>query len=221
VPTEPRKRKTKATREPEPAPAPKRARASVPRGGINGSKRETEPDTRPNVRMRLGKRWSQIITEVAEGQYTWDEFVEELDPEELARGQLKDRHGYFSGRPPALVPRQFQQSCVREIQRRFNEKVQGRLLSATDELIEMSRSGFLDGKDRAKVLIYLLERVMGPVPKTVVIAGGDEPWQGMLTQGFVRPGATPGEGFPQPSPRSTERYNKRRRVVSPDEDVDD
>ena len=215
----PAKKRKVAAPEPEER-APVRVRASKPRGGINGSKRETEPDTRPNLRMRLGKRWSQIITEVAEGQYTWDEFTEELDPEELARGQLKDRHGGFTGRPPTLVPRAFQQACVKEIQRRFNEKVQGRLLSATDELIELSKSGFLDGKDRAKVLIYLLERVMGPVPKHVVIAGGDEPWQGMMTQGFIRPGATPGD-VPQPSPRSTERYNKRRRVVSPDEDVDD
>lgn len=216
----PAKKRKVAAPEPE-EQAPKRARASKPRGGVANARRAEEPDTRTQIKIRLGKRWSQIITEVAEGQYTWDEFVEELTPEELARGQLADRNGEFRGRPPAMVPRAFQQSCVKEIQRRFNEKVQGRLLSATDELIEMSRSGFLDGKDRAKVLIYLLERVMGPVPKTVVIAGGDEPWQGMLTQGFVRPGATPGEGVPQPSPRSTERYNKRRRVVSPDEDVDD
>jgi hypothetical protein len=201
--------------EEEPEREPVRRRR-VPRGGVAGSKRETEPDSRPNVRYRLGKRWSQIICEVGEGMYTWDEFCSELTPEELARGQLMDRNGRFQGRPPAMVPRQFQQSCIREIQRRFNEKVQARLLDATDELIELSRSGFLDGKDRAKVLIYLLERVMGPIPKQVQITSGDEGWQGLLTQGFVRPGDTP----TAPPPRS-DRYSKRRKTVDPSEDKDD
>jgi hypothetical protein len=174
------------------------------------------------MRIRLGKRWSQIITEVADGQYTWEEFTEELDPEELARGQLKDRDGRFRGRPPALVPRAFQTACVREIQKRFNEKVQERLLSATEELIDMSRAGHLEPKDRAKLLIYLMERVMGPVPKQVVIQGADEPWQGMLTAGFIRPGAVEGEeSSPAPSPRSHDRYTKRRKHVSAEEDVDD
>lgn len=214
----------KRTPEPEPEAAPKRVRASKPRGGTANALRETEPDGRTQiwVKQRLGKRWSQIITEVADGQYTWEEFTEELDPEELARGQLKDRDGRFRGRPPALVPRAFQTACVREIQKRFNEKVQERLLSATEELIEMSKGGHLEPKDRAKLLIYLMERVMGPVPKQVVIQGADEPWQGMLTAGFIRPGAVEGEeSSPAPSPRSHDRYTKRRKHVSAEEDVDD
>jgi hypothetical protein len=210
-------KKRVVTPEPEEVREPIRRRR-VPKGGVANAKRAEEPDSRTQIKVRLGKRWSQIITEVASGMYTWDEFVAELDPEELARGQLKDKNGAFKGRPPSLVPRQFQQSCVREIQRRFNEKVQARLLTATDELIELSRSGFLDGKDRAKVLIYLLERVMGPVPKQVHISSGDEGWQGLLTQGFVRPTE---DGTPAaPRPRS-DRYAKRRDAANAEEDVDD
>lgn len=221
MPATPRKRTAKKVTEvpEEETPGPKRARVSVPRGGVMNSLRETNPDTRIQKWQRLGKRWSQIISEVKAGQYTWDEFVEELSPEELARGQLKDKDGGFSGRPPALVPRAFQQACVKEIQRRFNEKVQDRLLGATEELIELSRSGFLDGKDRAKVLIYLIERVMGPVPKQVVIAGADEPWQDVMTKGFVRPGVT--DDAPAPAPRRTDRYSKRRKTIDASEDVDD
>lgn len=212
----------KRTPEPEPEVAPKRVRASKPRGGAANALRETEPDARTQIRIRLGKRWSQIITEVAEGQYTWDEFVEELDPQELARGQLKDKNGVFRGRPPALVPRTFQTACVKEMQRRFNEKIQERLLDAVDDLISLSKNGRMDGKDQAKVLVYLIERVMGPVPKQVIIAGADEPWQGMLTAGFVRPGPAEGEdGSPAPSPRSHDRYTKRRKHVPAEEDVDD
>jgi hypothetical protein len=204
--------------EPKPEEeAPRRRR--VPRGGIANTKKDTEPDSRSSIKYRLGKRWSQIILEVQSGEYTWEEFCSELDPEELARGQLKDRNGTFAGRPPAMVPRAFQQSCVREIQRRFNEKVQARLLDAVDEMIDLSKSGGgLEGKDRAKLLVYLIERVMGPVPKQIEIRTGDEGWQGLVTQGFVRPTT---DGSPAPSRARSDRYAKRRNAIDPNEDDDD
>lgn len=204
--------------EPEPEEAPVRPRR-VPRGGVANAKKDEEPDSRSSIRYRLGKRWSQIVTEVKDGDYTWDEFCAELDPEELARGQLKDRNGRFQGRPPAMVPRGFQQACIKEIHRRFNEKVQTRLLDAVDEMIDLSKAGGgLEGRDRAKLLVYLIERVMGPVPKQVHISNGDEGWQGLLTQGFVRPTV---DGTPSaPRPRS-DRYAKRRHAVDAAEDVDD
>lgn len=218
MPAEPRKRK-RPDRPTVERPT-KRARASIPPGGVANNKRDEAPDSRPQIRVRVGKRWSQIITEVEDGQYTWDEFVQELDPQELARAQLKDKSGTFTGRPPKLVPRQFVTACTAEIHRRFNEKLRDRLLDATDDLIALSRAGRLDGKDQAKVLIYLLERVMGPVPKTVVIAGGDEPWQNMMTAGFVRPRVSEGAAQPAP-PRSHDRYSKRRKKIDAAEDVDD
>jgi hypothetical protein len=203
--------------EPEEAPRKGRARASVPRGGIARALKAEQPDNRPGIKFSLGKRWSQIITEVKAGQYTWEEFTEELSPEELARGQLKDRDGMFRGRPPALVPRAFQQACVREIQRRFNEKVQARLLDAVDELIDLSKKGRMEAKDQAKVLVYLIERVMGPVPKTVHVTA-DEPWQGLLTQGLLRPAV---DGTPASPPARSDRYAKRKRKLDPSEDNDD
>lgn len=219
------KRAKQAEPEPEETPPPRkgRARVSVPRGGVENRLREEQPDSRPNGKYRLGKRWTQIIQEVADGQYTWDEFVEELSPEELARGQLKDRNDRFQGRPPALVPRHFQQACLKEIHRRFNEKIQERLLDAVDEMINLSRAGGgMESKDRAKLLIYLTERVMGPIPKQVVIQGADEPWQGMMTKGFTRPAVDPkADGPAGPPPRSHDRYNKRRKFVPAEEDVDD
>jgi hypothetical protein len=90
-----------------------------------------------------------------------------------------DDQGGFRGRPPEFVPRQFLLTCQREIYRRFNEKMQERLLGATDELIDLSRSGHMEPKDRAKVLTYLIERVMGPVPKEVVVTT-EKPYEGLL-----------------------------------------
>lgn len=190
-------------------------RAKVPRGGTRAER--DEPDSRPNVKFRLGKRWSQIITEVKDGQYTWDEFAEELDSEELARGQLKDRNGRFQGRPPALVPKAFHDALIREIHRRFNEKMQARLLEATDELISLSQSGGgLEPKDRAKVLTYLIERVMGPVPKEVKVTAAHSFEEGV--SGLLRPAV---DGSPASAPRRPDRYAKRRAAMDADEDQDD
>lgn len=157
----------------------------VPPGGRGRGANRREPgDTRGTVTVQLGQRWSQIVRDVEAGEYTWDDFVQTLSAEELARGQLKNRDGRFGGRPPKLVPRAFYLQCVREIKRRFDEKMQVRLLEATDELIELSREdGGLKPADRAKVLQYLIERVMGPVPKEVTIKA-EQPWEDLVVGVF-------------------------------------
>lgn len=149
----------------------------------------------------LGSRWSEIVDRVRAGEYTWEEFCSSLSPEELARGQLKDDRGGFAGKPPEFVPRAFLLACQREIYNRFNEKMQDRLLSATDELIELSRVGHMEPKDRAKILTYLIERVMGPVPKEVVVST-EKPYEGLLAKivSKARP-AEPGD----------DRYATRRK----------
>lgn len=150
----------------------------------------------------LGGTWSEIVDRIRDGEYTWDQFVQALTPEELARGQLMDKNGGFGGRPPEFVPRAFFLQCQREIHRRFNEKMQERLLSATDELIELSREGVMDPKDRAKTLIYLMERVVGPVPKEVIVST-EKPYEGLFAK--IASGARPA----QEGERS--RYANRRR----------
>jgi hypothetical protein len=107
--------------------------------------------------------------DVRSGKYTWEEFCEDLDGEELARAQLKDRKGGWQGRPPAMVPREFHLQCQRELRRRFDEKMQSRLLSATDEYIRLSKD-VEDPALREKMLRYVMERVMGPIPKTVELS---------------------------------------------------
>ena len=196
----------------------KKATESVakPKGGTARAVEDpNEPDRRNRIHFRLGKRWSQIITEVKDGQYTWAEFAESLTPEELARGQLADKDGRFRGRPPAIVPRSFHDACMKELHRRFSEKMQGRLLGAVDELIELSKAGRMEAKDQAKILIYIIERVMGPVPKTVEVRQ-EQPWQ-MTVQGLLRPAV---DGSAQAA-STKDRYAKRRMKVDPSEDKDE
>lgn len=141
-----------------------------------------EPDKRQNeyVKQRLGKRWSQIHREVAEEHlYSWDDFVEGLDAGELARGQLRDKHQKFSGRPPEFIPRAFYLACQREMIKRFNFKMQSNLEVAADELVRLGTSDIMEPKDRIKVLQYLIERVVGKIPDKVVVAAAD-PWETII-----------------------------------------
>lgn len=170
---------------PEDVGEPEMRGGRVPEGGRGRGANRLEPgDKRTHVTVELGQRWSQIVLEVQAGEYTWEDFVSTLSAEELARGQLKNRNGRFGGRPPKLVPRAFYLQCVRELKRRFDEKMQERILTATDELIELSREdGGLRPQDRAKVLQYLIERVMGPIPKEVTIKT-EQPWEDLVVGVF-------------------------------------
>lgn len=164
----------------------------------------TRAETKGQVRRRpatLGARWSEVVDRVRAGEYTWEEFCATLSPEELARGQLKDDKGGFRGRPPEFVPRQFILQCQREIFRRFNEKMAERLLGATDELIDLSREGSMEPKDRAAILKYLIERVMGPVPKEVIVSA-EKPYEGLLAKIVSNA---------RPISEGEDRYAKRRR----------
>jgi hypothetical protein len=138
-----------------------------------------DPRQRTFLKQRIGKRWSQIHEDVNAGVYTWAEFVEGLDAEELARGQLKDKDGYFRGRPPDFIPRQFLTACQREMIRRFNYKIQANFEAATDELIRLGTSDIMDPKDRVKVLQYLVERVVGKIPDKIEVAVAD-PWETII-----------------------------------------
>lgn len=164
--------------------------------GSTQPKEQREADTRKQryVKQRLGKRWSQIHDEVKAGMYTWDEFVENLDAEELARAQLKADDGTFRGRPPEFIPRTFYLACQREMVGRFNRKIQSNFEKATDELIRLGTSDIMDPKDRIKVLQYLIERVVGKIPDKVEVAVAD-PWETII--GDILAEAPEGVTIPQ------------------------
>lgn len=127
----------------------------------------------------LGQRWSRIVQNVKDGVFTWDEFCENLTPKELVRGQLMGADGRFAGKPPSFVPRAFIHAAARELHKRFNEKMQENLLSATEELIKLGMDPTVEARDRIKVLQYVIERVVGKVPDKVEVHKAD-PWEDIL-----------------------------------------
>ena len=134
----------------------------------------------PVIKIRLGKRWSQIVTEVKRGDYTWRQFAEGLTAEELARGQLRDSNGGFTGRPPSIVPREFHLACFRELKRRFDEQFQSHVLDIAKEYVALAQDKEIPAKDRARMMQYAMERVFGSIPKEVTVKQ-DAPWESVVT----------------------------------------
>lgn len=159
---------------------------STNRGGIvpEGGASDEDGDHRKRYNMkyagRLGKRWSEIIQNVKDGEHTWEEFVEALAPEELARGQLKDVNGNFSGRPPSFVPRAFHDACVRELLARGKVLYKENYVKAIQAMTQIATSQTAKESDRIKAAQFVIERLEGKVPDRVEISAAD-PWQQIIS----------------------------------------
>lgn len=151
-----------------------------------------EPAETPVVKVQLGRRWSQIVTEIKRGDYTWRQFAEGLTAEELARGQLRDSKGGFTGRPPTIVPREFHLACFRELKRRFDEQFQQHVLDIAEQYVTLAQDPNLPVKDRAKMMQYAMERVFGGIPKEVLVKQ-DSPWESVVTSVIAEDGDAPAD----------------------------
>lgn len=160
-------------------PTTNRAGIVPPGGNADG---EIDHRKRYNMKYagRLGKRWSEIIQNIKDGEYKWEEFVEALAPEELARGQLKDVNGNFSGRPPSFVPRAFHDACVRELLARGKVLYKENYVKAIQSMTEIANSPTAKESDRIKAAQFVIERLEGKVPDRVEISAAD-PWQQIIS----------------------------------------
>lgn len=122
-----------------------------------------------------------------------------LDEEELARGQLKSKDGRFHGSGPQVVPRNVYRKMTTELFKRADDAMKTNLTKAVGTLVTIMNADESDPKDKMKAAMWIIERVMGKMPETVVV-GQEKPWQTLLvniTQGnkmdyeaFVKEGAT-------------------------------
>jgi hypothetical protein len=126
--------------------------------------------------LRVGKRWAEIIAAVNAGEYTWEEFVEALDPAELARGQLKAGDGSFRGRPPQLVPRAFFNACQNEIMKRGKRQWQENYPEALKTITELAGDASVKADIRLKAAIFVAERIEGKAVQPMAVTVED-PWQ--------------------------------------------
>lgn len=155
-------------------------RVGVPEGGGKAEDGDHRRRYRMKYAGRLGKRWSEIIQAVQNGEYSWDEFVESLTPEELARGQLMNKNGEFTGRPPNFVPRAFHDACVRELLGRGRILYKENYVKAIQAMTDIAASPNAKEADRIKAATFVIERLEGKVPERLEIAAAD-PWQQVIS----------------------------------------
>ena len=124
-------------------------------------------------KQRLGKRWTEVITNVEAGVFTWDEFVATLDASEISRGQLKDKDGKFRGRPPAFVPRGFYDACTKELLKRGRSEWEKAYLGALEAMTKIATKEGAKDADRIKAAQIVIERIEGKTPDKVEIKMSD------------------------------------------------
>ncbi|UJQ86417.1 hypothetical protein WOJTEK_88 [Gordonia phage Wojtek] len=102
--------------------------------------------------------------------------VEDLDDEELARGQCRDANGRFSGNPPKNIPKDIHDALVKRLFERAREAFQAELLPAIQTLGELARSDAVEPADRIKAASLVIDRVMGKNAE-VIVHKQDAPWE--------------------------------------------
>lgn len=116
--------------------------------------------TTPKKTIRISPRMQALM----DGELK----VEDLDDEEVRRGQLRSKDGDFRGRKTDYVPRKFHDLLVQEHLRRWNLKVAKELDPALDALREIATGNHRSktpADARLKAAIYLIERTAGKVPE--------------------------------------------------------
>jgi hypothetical protein len=127
--------------------------------------------TSGSTKVRISSRTADLL----EGKIA----IGDLDDEELARGQLRDNRGTFSGRPPALIPRAMQQAMYRELLRRGEALVKDSFLEAIERVTEIAKT-CPDPAVSLKAATYVWERLAGKIPDKVEISADVKPWQGVV-----------------------------------------
>ena len=116
--------------------------------------------------VRLRGRYAELAAGVIK--------IEELDDEEVARGQLKSSDGTFRGRPPDWVPKEL----VQRMRKEWLSRAEGRLRDALLEkgigtLVELAGNDQVDPNVRLRAADKIIERMMGKVPDKVQLSAED------------------------------------------------
>jgi hypothetical protein len=99
--------------------------------------------------------------------------VEDLDDEELSRGQLRASDGSFRGRPPKILPTELVQAMRREWMSRAQGKLREALLQhGIGTLVDLATTSIDDGV-RLRAAQAIIERTMGKVPDKIEVASED------------------------------------------------
>uniref|UniRef100_A0AAU6R660 Tail assembly chaperone n=1 Tax=Micrococcus phage Kurnik TaxID=3092208 RepID=A0AAU6R660_9CAUD len=104
--------------------------------------------------------------------------VQDLDDEELQRGQVRDSDGKFRAGPARRIPKEFHDELMRRIIERGVDKLRGSYLAAVDVIInDIVLDETVDIRTRGEYAKYVIERLSGKTPDRVEHAVAMKPWE--------------------------------------------
>lgn len=113
--------------------------------------------------------------------------IEDLDDEEIFRGQIRADNGTFQGRPTDAIPRKFYNAAATELMRRFQQRVNEKLEPALKVLEEIANNPKAPADARYKSAVYLIERAAGKVPEKTEMSVEIRKWEEDIEELFYDP----------------------------------
>lgn len=154
--------------------------AHTPRSAADIAKAELEPKepeqkkTRHRRAKRKSERRRQIdklsprYQDLADGRIS----IEDLDTEELTRGQLRNVDGTFSGPKPAVIPRAFHDVLQKELQKRMQLMFNGQLMVGFNAIVDIAQDERAAvTRERLAAAQYIVERGIGKIAEKQEISG--------------------------------------------------
>jgi len=102
--------------------------------------------------------------------------AEDLDDEELARGQCRGKDGRFSNNVPRMIPKSVHDRMVNELFKRADEKLKSNLIEMVNTMTEIAKGPAYEPADRIKAATWVFERVRGKNPD-IIVHQQDKPWE--------------------------------------------
>ena len=104
---------------------------------------------------RVPDRYQQLIDGVIS--------IDDLDEEEIIRGQLRDANGNFSGTPPRAIPWTLHDALRHTMEQRMQRRMMASLPEVLDSLVRTAKFD-RSGAARVAAAQLILDRTLGKVP---------------------------------------------------------
>jgi hypothetical protein len=113
--------------------------------------------------------------------------LEDLDDEELFRGQLRSSDGLFRGPHPQVIPWVMHREAMEGVSQRLERSLAGNIQEILDSMVNIATgTEEAGGEARVKAQTYLLDRIMGkPVERSEMTITHRAKWEEALEGGEI------------------------------------
>ena len=115
---------------------------------------------------------------------------EDLDDEELMRGQVREASGRFAHKPPSLIPRQLRDELQRRLLARGDEILKRGYLVSTQLLVEVVQDPNVPVKERTSAAKFIIDKIAPD--KIEVVHRSETPIEQMLREAMSEGGLVVG-----------------------------